>query len=275
VLYAVFLLIVGLITVIWPRFWWNLTRWQYRHPEAVEPSAAAFTVGRVAGGVLALLAVIGMAAMADTSSSEASDEDESAGRSTPELIAAYVADMQELSGKRGVPVRQLQDKDIQAKRDEHADESGQGFDAAPAAGFRENGKVNITVGGINSDPKENTCITFADAGEPVIGKPWCTEELDTQRRWVNQIAGDVMQLARTKGRSPRNDELIEEVARPWITWYTRNVGLTVHETEEDGLVYIDFNRNDGVRQTWCLRFPAENSGTVEVMDHICPARSAP
>ena len=56
--YVVVIMLIGLITLIWPRVWWKLTRWQYRHPEAVEPSALAFTVGRVAGGVLVLLGFV-------------------------------------------------------------------------------------------------------------------------------------------------------------------------------------------------------------------------
>jgi len=52
--------VLGLWAMISPRsMYWTLTAWQYRHPEAVEPSDAAYSVTRVSGGIM-LVFVVGI-----------------------------------------------------------------------------------------------------------------------------------------------------------------------------------------------------------------------
>ena len=54
-----------LLTVIDPRkLWYATTAWQFKHPEANEPSGASFAVGRVVSGVGALC--FGIAALVST-----------------------------------------------------------------------------------------------------------------------------------------------------------------------------------------------------------------
>ena len=62
---VVIALIVCVIFALWavvnPRsIYWTLTAWQYRHPDAVEPSDAAYTASRVSG-VIMLVMIVGFA----------------------------------------------------------------------------------------------------------------------------------------------------------------------------------------------------------------------
>ena len=43
--------LIGLLHAINPRLFWRMSRWQFKNPEANEPSAAAFTLQRVLGVV--------------------------------------------------------------------------------------------------------------------------------------------------------------------------------------------------------------------------------
>lgn len=55
-----FVLIVSLIQIINPRILWKASRWQFKNPEANEPSKAGFMVQRVVG-VIVFIAAIGIA----------------------------------------------------------------------------------------------------------------------------------------------------------------------------------------------------------------------
>ncbi|NYE36493.1 hypothetical protein F4692_001626 [Nocardioides cavernae] len=60
-------LLMLLLTVVDPRqLWYATTAWQFKHPEANEPSEASFAMGRVLSGICA--AGFGVAAIATTAS---------------------------------------------------------------------------------------------------------------------------------------------------------------------------------------------------------------
>ena len=52
---GVLIMVLGAVSAAYPRMWWNASKWQYRHPEAVEPSEEAFGVNQFAGAGLVLL----------------------------------------------------------------------------------------------------------------------------------------------------------------------------------------------------------------------------
>ena len=59
VLVALFLIAVGIAEAVAPEAMWRLSKWQYRDPDAVAPSDAAFALWRV-GGVLTIAFGIGI-----------------------------------------------------------------------------------------------------------------------------------------------------------------------------------------------------------------------
>lgn len=69
-LFWIFAAVFLLLTVVDPRsLWYATTAWQFKHPEANEPSQASFTVGRLASGVAC--AGFTVAAIATTASAVA------------------------------------------------------------------------------------------------------------------------------------------------------------------------------------------------------------
>ncbi|MBC2932333.1 hypothetical protein [Nocardioides sp. zg-1228] len=82
-------IVLVLLTVIDPRrLWYATTAWQFRHPEANEPSAAVFALGRVVSGVAAV--VVGLAALVSTAGAAAplsQDRLDAAGRNAASELA--------------------------------------------------------------------------------------------------------------------------------------------------------------------------------------------
>src|SRR5690242_5781879 len=52
--------LVGLLVAAFPRAGWQMSRWQYRSHEAVEPSDAYFSVTRIAGVVIVAVGVFAL-----------------------------------------------------------------------------------------------------------------------------------------------------------------------------------------------------------------------
>lgn len=57
-LVAIFFVIVGGASAANPRLLWRATRWQYKNPDANEPSNKAYIVQRVAGALFAVLGLV-------------------------------------------------------------------------------------------------------------------------------------------------------------------------------------------------------------------------
>ncbi|GAA5123122.1 hypothetical protein GCM10023339_42490 [Alloalcanivorax gelatiniphagus] len=112
----IFTILFVLLTIVDPRkLWYSTSAWQFKHPEANEPSEASFAVGRVVAGISALC--FGAAAIATTAGAVAPLSQErldSAGRAAArELGGEYykygspgVTAIQEALGRDDVQVRE-------------------------------------------------------------------------------------------------------------------------------------------------------------------------
>lgn len=52
---GVLIMVLGVLTAVYPRMWWKASKWQYKDPEAVEPSEEAIGVNQFAGAGLVML----------------------------------------------------------------------------------------------------------------------------------------------------------------------------------------------------------------------------
>lgn len=106
-----------ILTVVDPRkLWYSMTAWQFKHPEANEPSEASFALGRVVSGIAA--AGFGTAAIVLTAGSVApltQDRLDTAGSAAAsELTGSYYkygtpneSDIQEALGRDDVDIEQV------------------------------------------------------------------------------------------------------------------------------------------------------------------------
>jgi len=115
VLWIVAILLI-LLTVVDPRsLWYSTTAWQFKHPEANEPSEASFALGRVVSGVAAAgFTVAAIIATAGSVAPLSQDRLDSAGESAArDLTGAYgkygspgVAAIEEALGRDDVEVKE-------------------------------------------------------------------------------------------------------------------------------------------------------------------------
>jgi hypothetical protein len=52
------LMAIGLLHVARPELSWQMSRWQYRNRQALEPSAAGLMAIRIGGGIAAIAGVV-------------------------------------------------------------------------------------------------------------------------------------------------------------------------------------------------------------------------
>lgn len=264
--YVVIFMLIGLITVIWPRFWWNLTRWQYRHPEAVEPSALAFTIGRVAGGVMIVLGFIGIG-MASSNSDRydaAAGGEETTTSTIPvgTITADFTEKLLAYGRTKGVPVRKLppEEFDTQAGR-------GHNPYIRRTMDFAVTGQVDLHFTPSSGDIWR--CVTFRDT-DALTEDHACIAPLDRQKARVQKIAEEVMTEARAQNVSPRVENVAKKAGRRWLT-ETRSVSLSTYDIQRTGKLFVDYDQlGHSPENRWCILVPEENTGSAQVFQTRCP-----
>jgi hypothetical protein len=265
VLYVVIFMLIGLITVIWPRFWWNLTRWQYRHPEAVEPSDLAFTIGRAGGGLMILLGLVGLTMASGNRDRAATEEAEATSTTIP--VGTLTADFSEkllaYARTKGVPVRKL-------PPEEFAAQAGHGYNPyiQRTMDFGSTGQVDLHFSPPGGDVWR--CVTFRDQGDAVTEDHVCIPPVANQRARVQKIADEIMAEAKAQNVSPRSEALAKKTAHRWIT-ETRQVGASTYDIQRTGKLFVDYDQiGDTPDAMWCILLPEENTGTATVNQTRCP-----
>ena len=178
----VFLAGFGLVTAAFPRLWWQLSRWQYRNPDAVEPSNAAFAVGRVAGLAVAGLGLfLGRSVEAQERDQDRREAHRAEVAADPEAVVhRYAHQVLKEARRSATPPRQLTGAVLRS--------------------------VAERVGDVTADP--------AVDGQPSVSSGSCRLPVEVQRTQVQGLAATVMGRARARARgiTPRDEKLLREMA---------------------------------------------------------------
>lgn len=280
IFYVLLLMTTGLISLLAPRFWWLLRRWQFRNPEAVEPSDLAYTVTRVAGGLQVLLAVIGLGVVTSEDRNEKAREalENSTTSSTMapyDMIEQFSQRLYARATERGVPVRQLEWEEISklSYRTEVGD-YGPELTAYRMLDYGQTGMIQLVYG--RTSRTERYCATYPEQGDPAIEERSCVPPVMLQETRVRKAVDAIMKAAAEAGTSPRVETLVKKTARPWFDSAAGDSELRTFGVQSTGRFTMNFSRRESSGPNfWCVILPEEPTGTPAIWEYQCGGPDQP
>lgn len=260
---AVLLVLLGVVSAAYPRLWWELTSWQYRRPEAVEPSDTAYTVNRVVGvGLIGFGLLLGLTAEAGRRADRRREE----ATRRPEAVVRRYADVVMNEARRsGAAPRQLTTATLTslAGKVEY-------LWAEPAVSFALTGAVTVTVDTgdtIFSARKFCLVLPTEEHMRVTVSPGSCPLPVDDQQSQVVGVAETIMSRARERNASPRDEALLRDVARD------QPPGR--YAVVRSDAVDIEFAPDfpSGPRDVWCVLLPERLDDAPQVVEGSCPGRS--